>query len=60
MTTPEGQPEAIGKGWIPDEVEWEPVVREQSPLTPVFDEVTRPSTLCTRCSIGSSAERACG
>ena len=22
--------------------------------------VTRPSTLCTRCSIGSSADRACG
>jgi NADH-quinone oxidoreductase subunit E len=41
MTTPEGQPEAIGNGWIPDEVEWEPVVEEQSPLTPVFDEVTR-------------------
>jgi NADH-quinone oxidoreductase subunit E len=46
MTTPEGQPEALSdslasKGWIPDEVEWEPVVPEQSPLTPVFDEVTR-------------------
>ena len=46
MTTPEGQPEAVGdsvvsKGWIPDEVEWEPVVEEQSPLTPVFDEATR-------------------
>ena len=49
MTTPEGQPEALSdslarKGWIPDEVEWEPVVEEQSPLTPVFDEVTRQRT----------------
>jgi NADH-quinone oxidoreductase subunit E len=44
MTTPEGQPESIGKGPAPDqipEVEWEPVVEEQSPLTPVFDETTR-------------------
>jgi len=45
VTTPEGQPESIGKGWIPDEVEWEPVVEEQSPLTPVFDEVTRQRTV---------------
>jgi NADH-quinone oxidoreductase subunit E len=44
MTTPEGQPESIGHGWIPDEVEWEPVVEEQPPLTPVFDEVTRQRT----------------
>ena len=44
MTTPEGQPESIGHGWIPDEVEWEPVVDEQPPLTPVFDEVTRERT----------------
>jgi NADH-quinone oxidoreductase subunit E len=55
MTTPEGQPEAIGNGYndrsgrpapdqFPDEVEWEPVVPEQSPLTPVFDEVTRQRT----------------
>ncbi len=28
----------------PDEVEWEPVVPEQSPLTPVFDEATRQRT----------------
>jgi NADH-quinone oxidoreductase subunit E len=41
---PEGQPESIGKGWVPDEVEWEPVAHEQSPLTPVFDEVTRQRT----------------
>ena len=45
MTTPEGQPESVGKGWIPDEVEWEPVVEEQSPLTPVFDELTRQRTV---------------
>ena len=49
MTTPEGQPESSanglgGHGWIPDEVEWEPVVEEQSPLTPVFDEATRQRT----------------
>lgn len=41
MTTPEGQPESVGKGYIPAEVEWEPVVPDQSPLTPVFDEITR-------------------
>jgi NADH-quinone oxidoreductase subunit E len=44
MTTPEGQPEAIGNGHVPDEVEWDPVVPEQSPLTPVFDETTRRRT----------------
>lgn len=59
MTTPEGQPEAVhadrggnGSGGrsghdAPDhigEVEWDPVVHEQSPLTPVFDEVTRQRT----------------
>ena len=44
MTTPEGQPEAIGNGHVPAEVEWEPVVPEQSPLTPVFDEATRQRT----------------
>jgi NADH-quinone oxidoreductase subunit E len=41
MTTPEGQPEAVANGYVPHEVEWEPVVPEQSPLTPVFDETTR-------------------
>ena len=44
MTTPAGQPEAVGNGHIPGEVEWEPVVPEQSPLTPVFDEATRRRT----------------
>ena len=44
MTTPEGQPESVGNGYLPDEVEWEPVVPEQSPLTPVFDEATRQRT----------------
>ena len=44
MTTSEGQPESIGSGYVPQEVEWEPVVPEQSPLTPVFDEVTRQRT----------------
>jgi NADH-quinone oxidoreductase subunit E len=49
LTTPEGQPESSafgpeGNGYVPDEVEWEPVVPEQSPLTPVFDEVTRQRT----------------
>ena len=29
---------------VPAEVEWEPVVPEQSPLTPVFDEATRQRT----------------
>ena len=41
--TPEGQPRASATA-APDEVEWEPVVPEQSPLTPVFDEVTRQRT----------------
>jgi NADH-quinone oxidoreductase subunit E len=41
---PEGQPESIGEGWVAAEVEWEPVAHEQSPLTPVFDEVTRQRT----------------
>ena len=44
MTRPEGQPEAVGNGHIPGEVEWEPVVPEQSPLTPVYDETTRRRT----------------
>jgi NADH-quinone oxidoreductase subunit E len=44
VTRPEGQPEAVGNGYIPGEVEWEPVVPEQSPLTPVFDEATRRRT----------------
>jgi NADH-quinone oxidoreductase subunit E len=44
VTTPEGQPEAAGNGHVAAEVEWEPVVPEQSPLTPVFDEVTRRRT----------------
>ena len=49
MTTPEGQPESSaygpgGNGYVPDEIEWEPVVPEQSPLTPVFDEATRQRT----------------
>ncbi len=49
MTLPEGQPEAIGSGpagngHVPGEVEWDPVVPEQSPLTPVFDETTRRRT----------------
>jgi NADH-quinone oxidoreductase subunit E len=54
VSTPEGQPESIGNGYrgrsghaadqIPDEVEWEPVAGEQSPLTPVFDETTRRRT----------------
>ena len=46
---PEGQPESSAhgqsaNGYVPDEVEWEPVVPEQSPLTPVFDEATRQRT----------------
>ena len=49
MTTPEGQPESghngqAANGYLPDEVEWDPVVPEQSPLTPVFDELTRQRT----------------
>jgi NADH-quinone oxidoreductase subunit E len=44
VTTPEGQPEAAGNGYVAAEVEWEAVVPEQSPLTPVFDEVTRRRT----------------
>jgi NADH-quinone oxidoreductase subunit E len=38
MTTPEGQPETAD-GYLPHEAEWEPVAHEQSPLTPVFDEL---------------------
>jgi NADH-quinone oxidoreductase subunit E len=41
VTTPEGQPENVGNGYLPHEVEWEPVAQAQSPLTPVFDETTR-------------------
>jgi NADH-quinone oxidoreductase subunit E len=43
VTTSEGQPES-SNGYLPHEVEWEPVVPEQSPLTPVFDETTRRRT----------------
>ena len=41
MTTPEGQPESAGRRHLPGELEWDPVVPDQSPLTPVFDEATR-------------------
>jgi NADH-quinone oxidoreductase subunit E len=44
VTTAEGQPEAVQNGHVPDEVEWEPVAHEQSPLTPVFDAATRRRT----------------
>ena len=44
MTRPEGQPESAGNGYLPHEVEWDPVVPEQSPLTPVYDETTRRRT----------------
>ena len=44
MSTPEGQPESSKSGYLPHEVEWEPVAHEQSPLTPVFDEATRRRT----------------
>jgi NADH-quinone oxidoreductase subunit E len=49
MTLPEGQPESLGNnlgatGLVPGEVHWDPAVPEQSPLTPVFDEVTRRRT----------------
>ena len=50
MTTAEGQPEnsvsngQAANGYLPHEVEWEPVVHDQSPLTPVFDELTRQRT----------------
>ena len=44
MTTPAGQPEAARNGHVPGEIEWDPVVPEQSPLTPVFDEPTRRRT----------------
>ncbi len=51
MTMPEGQPEARpdgpganGYGDHGAGVDWEPVAGEQSPLTPVFDEVTRRRT----------------
>jgi NADH-quinone oxidoreductase subunit E len=50
VTTPEGQPEnsvsngQAANGYLPHEVDWEPVVHEQSPLTPVFDELTRQRT----------------
>jgi NADH-quinone oxidoreductase subunit E len=45
VSTPEGQPEAVGNGYVPDEIQWEPVVPDQSPLTPVFDEATRQRTV---------------
>jgi NADH-quinone oxidoreductase subunit E len=44
MTTSEGQPENVSNGYLPHEVEWASVVPEQSPLTPVFDELTRQRT----------------
>jgi NADH-quinone oxidoreductase subunit E len=44
MTVPVGQPESGGNGYVPGEVEWEPVVPDQSPLTPVFDDLTRRRT----------------
>ena len=50
MTTPEGSRRQCQRrlrrrtAHVPDEVEWEPVVPEQSPLTPVFDEATRQRT----------------
>jgi NADH-quinone oxidoreductase subunit E len=51
VTTPEGQPEARpdgpganGFGNHGAGAEWEPVADEQSPLTPVFDELTRQRT----------------
>jgi NADH-quinone oxidoreductase subunit E len=44
VTTSAGQPESSGNGYLPHEVEWDPVVPEQSPLTPVFDELTRQRT----------------
>ena len=34
VTTSGGQPEAVGNGYVPGEVQWEPVVPDQSPLTP--------------------------
>jgi NADH-quinone oxidoreductase subunit E len=44
VSLPVGQPESYGNGAKPAEVEWDPVVPEQSPLTPVFDETTRRRT----------------
>ena len=44
MTTPEGTPEANGPLVAPEEVVWEAVAQEQSPVSPIFDEVTRQRT----------------
>jgi NADH-quinone oxidoreductase subunit E len=44
MTTPEGTPEANGPLVAPEEVVWEAVAQEPSPVSPVFDEVTRQRT----------------
>jgi NADH-quinone oxidoreductase subunit E len=44
MTLPEGTPESYGPLAAPEEVVWEPTVEEGSPVSPVFDEVTRQRT----------------
>lgn len=44
MTLPEGTPESWGPITSPEELDWEPVVEEGSPVSPVFDEVTRRRT----------------
>ena len=49
MSRPEGQPETLrtdpaGPGFHAPEVEWDVVVPDQSPLTPVYDEATRQRT----------------
>ena len=44
MTLPEGTPEAIGPIVAPEEVVWSPVAEEPSPVSPVFDELTRQRT----------------
>ena len=43
----------------PAEVEWEPVVPEQSPLTPVFDEATRRAPRRSSPATRSRARRCC-
>jgi NADH-quinone oxidoreductase subunit E len=44
MTLPEGTPESYGPITGPEEVEFEPVVEEAGPVSPVFDELTRQRT----------------
>jgi NADH-quinone oxidoreductase subunit E len=44
MTLPEGTPESYGELTAPGEVVWEPVTEEPSPVSPVFDELTRQRT----------------